>query len=81
MASAKLLVTQRAGLLLILAGIAMLVLPGQVTVTILIGLAITSFPVKYKLERSIASQPAVGATLNKIRKLTGKPPLSLLNPP
>ena len=69
------------GLLLILAGIAMLVLPGQGTVTILVGLAITNFPAKYKLERRIASQPAVGATLNKIRELTGAPPLLLPNSP
>lgn len=63
------------GLLLILAGIVMLVLPGQGTVTILIGLALTNFPGKYKLERRIASQPAVGKTVNKIRELTGEPPL------
>ncbi len=35
------------GLLLILVGIALLVLPGQGTVTILIGLAISNFPGKY----------------------------------
>lgn len=63
------------GVFLILVGIAMLVLPGQGTVTILIGLAISNFPGKYKLERRIASQPAVGATLNKLREFTGTPPL------
>ena len=65
------------GLFLILVGIAMLVLPGQGTVTILIGLAIGNFPGKYALERRIASQPAVGATLNKMRELTRAPPLLL----
>lgn len=63
------------GVALILAGIAMLVLPGQGMVTILIGLAISNFPGKYQLERRIACQPAVGETLNKIRKITGAPPL------
>lgn len=63
------------GVFLILVGIAMLVLPGQGTVTILIGLAISNFPGKYKLERKIVSNPAVGTTLNKIRELTGAPPL------
>ena len=63
------------GLLLILVGTVMLVLPGQGIVTILIGLAITNFPGKYALERRIASQPAVGAALNKLRKLTGTRPL------
>ena len=63
------------GLVLILAGIAMLVLPGQGAVTVLIGLAITNFPAKYKLERRIVSQRAVGATLNKIRDWTREPHL------
>ena len=62
------------GLLLILAGLILLVLPGQGTVTILIGLALTNFPGKYKLERRIASQPAVLKTLNKIREIAKKPP-------
>lgn len=65
------------GIVMILAGIAMLVLPGQGAVTILVGLAITNFPWKYALERRIAAMPAVGATLNKIRELTGVPPLLL----
>jgi len=71
------LVKNLLGVLLILVGIAMLVLPGQGTVTILIGLAISNFPGKYALERRIAGQPAVGATLNKIRQLTGAPPLQM----
>lgn len=65
------------GLVLILAGLAMLVLPGQGTVTILIGVALTNFPGKYKIERRIAAQPAVGKTLNRIRGWTGAEPLSL----
>ena len=65
------------GLFLILIGIAMLVLPGQGTVTILIGLAISNFPGKFAIERRIACQPAVGKTLNKIRQLTGVPPLQM----
>jgi hypothetical protein len=62
------------GLLLIAVGVAMLVLPGQGMVTILIGLALTNFPGKYKLECRIACQPAVMTTLNKIRELAGRPP-------
>lgn len=69
------LVKNLLGVLLILVGIAMLILPGQGTVSILIGLALTNFPGKYKLERRIASQPAVARTLNKIRDMTGSPPL------
>jgi hypothetical protein len=65
------------GVFLILIGIAMLVLPGQGTVTILIGLAVSNFPGKFSTERRIVSQHAVGATLNRIRKLAGAPPLSM----
>ena len=65
------------GIFLILIGIAMLVLPGQGTVTILIGLAISNFPGKFAIEQRIVSQPAVGNTLNKIRKLGGVAPLQM----
>ena len=65
------------GLLLIVAGLAMLVLPGQGMVTILIGLALTNFPGKYELECRIACQPAVITTLNKIRELAGQPPFRM----
>ena len=63
------------GLFLILVGVVLLVLPGQGTITILVGLALTNFPGKYALERRIASQPAVGNTLNKIREMAGSKPL------
>lgn len=62
------------GLLLILAGLAMLVLPGQGLLTILIGLTISNFPGKYTLERHIAGLPAIERALNKIRRSAGKPP-------
>lgn len=65
------------GLVLIVAGLVMLVLPGQGTVTILIGLALTNFPGKYAIERRIVCQPAVGKTLNRIRELGGVPPFSM----
>lgn len=65
------------GLLMILAGLVMLVLPGQGTVAILVGVALTNFPGKYKLQRRIASQPAVLKTLNKIREIAGEPPFQM----
>ena len=65
------------GVVVILAGLAMLVLPGQGIVTILIGLALTNFPGKFTLERRIARQPAVGKALNRIREFAGRPPLRL----
>jgi hypothetical protein len=65
------------GLVLVLAGVVMLVLPGQGLVTILVGLAMTNFPGKYAIERRIAGRPAVGTTLNAIRRFGGRPPLLL----
>lgn len=56
------------GVLLILAGIAMLVLPGQGLLTILIGLGITNFPGKYKLERKLVSNQSIFKSLNWVRK-------------
>jgi hypothetical protein len=65
------------GLGLLLAGIVMLVLPGQGVLTILMGLALTNFPGKFVLERKIVCHRAVGAALNRIRALSGRPRLDL----
>lgn len=65
------------GFVLILAGVAMLVLPGQGILTILIGLALTNFPGKFTLERRLVSRPAVAGALNRLRKMAGKPRLEL----
>ena len=65
------------GVILILLGIAMLVLPGQGLLTILIGLSLCNFPGKYRLERKIVSNPSIFRGLNWLRKRAGKPPLEL----
>lgn len=65
------------GVFLILAGIAMLVLPGQGIITILIGLAFLDFPGKQRLEQRLVRQPHVFRTLNWIRQKAGRPPLLL----
>ena len=62
------------GGILILAGIAMLILPGQGILTILIGLGITNFPGKYKLERKLVSNQSVFKSLNWMRKRAGVEP-------
>ncbi len=69
------------GAVLILAGLAMLILPGQGALTILVGLALTNFPGKYSVERRIACEPGVGRTLNRVRALAGQPPLQLPEKP
>ena len=64
------------GGLLIIAGIAMLVLPGQGILTILIGLSLTNFPGKYTLERKLVAQPKVFNGINWIRERAHKKPLT-----
>jgi len=65
------------GFALILAGVAMLVLPGQGILTILMGVALANFPGKFTLERRLVRQPAVGRALNRIRRLAGKTDLEI----
>ena len=65
------------GVVLVLSGLAMLVLPGQGLLTILFGVALTNFPGKYRLERRIATSPGVRGALDKIRLAAGRPPFRL----
>lgn len=65
------------GAVLALAGIAMLVLPGQGLITLFIGLTLMDFPGKYRLERSIVAYPAVHQSMNWLRARRGVPPLRL----
>lgn len=63
------------GLLFVLAGIAMLVLPGQGLLTILIGLLLADFPGKRRLELQLVRRPAILQFLNRLRHRRGRPPL------
>lgn len=65
------------GVLLVLAGIAMLVLPGQGILTILIGLLMIDFPGKHALERWLLRQPAVLKSINWIRHRAKRPKINL----
>jgi Na+/H+ antiporter NhaD/arsenite permease-like protein len=69
------LVKNTLGVVLILAGIAMLVLPGQGLLTLLIGLMLTDFPGKYALEKRIVAQPGVLRAVNWLRSRAGHPPV------
>lgn len=60
------------GAALLLAGVAMLVLPGQGLVTIIAGLGLMNFPGKYKLERKLIRIPAVLRSANWLRRKWGK---------
>jgi hypothetical protein len=63
------------GVLFILAGIAMLVLPGQGMLTMLVGLSLVDFPGKRALERKIISIALVYQTINALRVRFGRPSL------
>jgi len=63
------------GVILILAGIAMLIGPGQGVLTILIGLIMLDIPGKRPIEAKIIGRPKVLEAANKLRAKYGKPPL------
>lgn len=63
-----------AGIVLILAGLAMLVLPGQGLLTIILGLALTNFPGKFKLQRRLVCHPSVLNSLNWLRRRFNRAP-------
>lgn len=60
-----------AGLLLIITGVAMLVLPGQGLLTVFLGLFVADFPGKRKLEKQIVIVPAVYKSINWVREKKG----------
>lgn len=68
------------GAVLLLAGVAMLVLPGQGLLTILVSLMILDFPGKYQLERWLIERPGVLRAANWIRARKGRPPLEVDRP-
>lgn len=65
------------GWALILAGLAMLVLPGQGVLVTLIGIALAEFPGKFRLERWLISRPRVLGPVNRFRTKHGRPPLEV----
>ena len=65
------------GGILVLAGIAMLFLPGQGILTIVAGFLLMDFPYKYKIEKWIMSKPIVKKMFNKIRQKAKKEPFTI----
>ncbi len=65
------------GALLLLAGIAMLFLPGQGILTILAALVFLDFPGKRHVEQRLIARPHVLNTINRLRARIGHPPLEL----
>jgi hypothetical protein len=63
------------GGVLLLAGIAMLVLPGQGILTILFALEVMEFPGKHRIELAIVRRRPVLLAVNWLRKRADRPPL------
>ena len=63
------------GWILLLGGIAMLVLPGQGLLTILIGVSLMDFPGKRAIERKLVSRPLILQAINRVRQRFDRPPL------
>ena len=65
------------GGLFILAGLAMLFLPGQGLITILIGIMLLNFPGKLALQLRIVQQPNVLRAINWVRAKADRPALEV----
>lgn len=65
------------GLLLLIAGLAMIVLPGQGLLTMFIGLLLIDFPGKRRLELWLIRRPWIRRAVTWVRRRHGKPPLKL----
>ena len=65
------------GIVFLLVGIAMLFLPGQGLLTMLIGISLMDFPRKRELEAKMVGQPTLLGVINAMRQKFDKPPLTL----
>jgi hypothetical protein len=72
-----LIVKNALGAVLLVAGLAMIVLPGPGIVTVLASFALLDLPGKYHLERWLVSRPQVRAAIAQMRERAGQPPLHL----
>ena len=68
------------GVVFTVAGVAMLVLPGQGLLTILIGLLLLDFPGKRAVELRLVRRPAIRGFLDRMRQRRGVPPFVLEGP-
>jgi len=65
-------VRNAAGVVLVVVGVGLLVLPGQGLLTIAVGVMLLEFPGKRRLERWVARRPSVWRALNWVRRRMGR---------
>lgn len=70
-----LVVRNTLGLVLLVAGVLMLVLPGQGLLTIVAAIIVADFPGKYRLERWIVSHRSIRNAIDWLRRRAGRRPL------
>ena len=63
------------GVVLVLAGLAMLVMPGQGLLTMLVGLLLLEVPGKFRFEKWLISRPRIIRSINWLRVKAGRGPL------
>lgn len=63
------------GYIFIIAGVVMLVLPGQGLLALLMGFLMVDFPGKYRAEKWLISKPRVLKAINWLRRRRGRAPL------
>lgn len=66
-----------AGIILFVAGVAMLVLPGPGLVAIVLGLVVLDLPLVQRLLVRLLRRPTFAEAVNRVRERHGKPPLRL----
>jgi amino acid transporter len=74
---AVVLLKNTVGIAFLLAGLLMIFLPGQGLLTLLIGLILTNFPGKYRIEQKLIRRPAIARTLNRFRERAGRGPFRI----
>ncbi len=65
------------GIVFLLSGVVMLVLPGQGLLMMLVGIMLMNFPGKRRLERWCISRPRILRGINWIRRRNNRPPMIL----
>ena len=63
------------GILLVVMGIAMLVLPGQGLLSLVLGIMLLNFPGKFRLQRWLVSRRPVLRSINWLRRRANREPL------
>ncbi len=69
------------GVVLLVLGLAMLVLPGQGVLTMLVGVSLLGLPIERSLARFVLRRPGIALALNKLRARAGRAPFVFGEPP